>query len=603
MGNRPRHKLLPLCLLTFGLFAQGASAQKIHVIHIGDDGSRGGVEVYRTAGIDTVADPSERISTPSLDTMAAAGVRFDNFVVYGNCSPTRAAFFGYGEIRRAENLYGRVVGANGDSPIEVDPYSTGNLVRNYKALGFTTSYVGKLHLEGDFSPTDGDIETFIAAMGIDHSPAIIAANPSITYGMLGTHANASKCYGHNYWHGYDRDGTLTLYGDGAAGTSGYTNRVISDAVQARIAWIQANDPTGDHVIFAGWAAPHAPWDSAGPLGDLCDYDGDTLSDDNRDDRVPGTSLPINSAKDLVYREAAEYMDTEVGIINSMLHLGPGGSSDLAVFFFDNGAPGAGMSSECDDSEGIKGTPFPCGTQVPLIVVGDVIQNIGVVDELMHITDLPKTLIDLAGGNYTGQLDGRSFADCIDGTMTPAACNIERNVVCYEEWDPLGGTTNNSIMRVPKLGDLPGEWNRHERACVTRSCHPTKQYLLRRVYDVDHASDITEFCEQFYVMDTSDDYLPLLEGARAETTGSYVTLPNACTSGINGGALQAIDFVSPAIDPAEECALNLLSNELDHMSDLDGAHPPPTQLPGLAPVIRIALAALLIGLGFRAQKRT
>ncbi|MGB0972918.1 MAG: hypothetical protein ACPGVG_18465, partial [Mycobacterium sp.] len=223
-----------------------------------------------------------------------------------------------------------------------------------------------------------------------------------------------------------------------------------------------------------------------------------------------------------------------------------------------------------DSEGMKNSVFPCATDSGLVMQGDAIASAGVVDELMHIIDLPKTIIDLAGGNYLGQPDGVSFADCVDGTMTPANCNIEREVSCTDIFTAQGGS-NGDLQRPPNASDAADVWTRWERECKTASYHATETYMIRRVMDVGldgaGALVITEYCEEFYVMHGTGDMLPAADAPRAFTGGGS----SRChSSGVaNGGSLVPGDFST--ITATEAAALPRLQWNLDRMLFEDGAY--------------------------------
>jgi hypothetical protein len=465
-----------------------------------------------------------------------------------------------GSPRRPYNLTSHNTGPNNDTSVTIDHDHPYNLVPQLKAAGYSVGLVGKFHLTSEVD-LDNNPHDYLMEMGFDWFDAIIPGNPSQDLGQTHQHTS-NNCFGHNHWWGVGEGGAKTLYGDGSGGSSGYTNLVIKDSVVAKIGTIDS--ASEKWVLFVGWSAPHGPWD-AGLAANTCDYDDDGTPEAARNDRPPGSAATNDIA---VYNDAFEKMDEYIGDVNATLDLAAGGDADTSVFFFDNGAPSAGATTECYNSRGMKGTPYPCGTEPGLLVQGGASPQNGIVTSLLTVPDISATLVDLAGGTYRGRPDGISFADCIDGTTAPGSCPELRDVACSTQWAPMGGNTDGTIARQPLAADAAGEWDDWSPGCVTRSCG-SNEYLLARAHDVD-GTDPTLFCEHLYERTSTSDYLstsPLLE-----TDGEDTGIPVTCTSGadnLNDGKIA----LSAAPSSDAECALKLLQPALDGMSHNNGAHTP------------------------------
>ena len=322
-----------------------------------------------------------------------------------------------------------------------------------------------------------------------------------------------------------------------------------------------------NVVFVGWSAPHSPWDYLNSFA-TCDYNGDMVAGDQRDDRVPGS---VVTTSEELYEEAMEYVDTQMGLINAKLDLTTGNSSDLSIFFYDNGSHLPGRSTECIDSYGSKGTPFMCGVRAPLVMHGDVVpdefadDNVSV---LMSAADIPKTIVGMLGGTYRGQTDGIDLSDCVLGLngQTPTSCTVGRDVLCTEGWAPNGGESEATTVPSGSSGIAAGEFFTSVRACYTQQCNG--DWMIKRDYDVNIGGTTTEFCEQFYEIDGADNYQASANPPRAETDGNAP----GCSGTVNGNALVADDFTSPSITTDEQCALDLLQPVLDRMREEDGVYP-------------------------------
>ena len=82
-----------------------------------------------------------RIKTPTLDRLAAEGVRLERFYAYATCSPSRAALL----LGRNPSRYD-ILGAIGQRSLQMIPKDAITLARAFKLRGYTTAISGKWHL-------------------------------------------------------------------------------------------------------------------------------------------------------------------------------------------------------------------------------------------------------------------------------------------------------------------------------------------------------------------------------------------------------------------------------------------------------------------------
>ncbi len=516
MGSGAVMRGLALLLLLLAP-AQALAASEGIVLVIGDDISRGSIGVYR---VGNVVDffTGHAPDTPNLDTMAAAGVRFDHFRSNSSCTKSRAEIMAYGAMTEPTNTYGAAkqpTAAITDTII--NPYAN-NLVRQLKALDFTTSFYCKEHLFHDADADPSVSGTFTAALGWDRAPVTLIGNPG-NDPVIGNGPELPEDWtadkGHTLWHKVTLDGTKTFE----------TEYVTKACVDAAVDQIDTDAATGEGKFFYMVSVPaaHSPWDGT--------------------DRPPGDVT--SSGADEVYLSQIEDLDTRMASIRTAM---AAFDTYTTIFMADNGIPVAiaslaGVPEECDRSLGAKNTPYPCGTYVPFIVEGTNIAAGEVMTQQYRISDLPATLIDLAGGTIASS-PGKSFADCMTGTggWTTANC-WERACVVLPEFGPIGGATDGTLKRLPLTTDADTEWTNFEIAgnCEIGTAHG----VLHRIYNPGTTTSgfMDEFCEIYAVIDDTDRYQRYTDTL---ANGGF-RRANTCDEGVDGGAIDAADFLTAQTD--------------------------------------------------------
>ncbi|KAM3967360.1 arylsulfatase B-like [Aphomia sociella] len=98
---------------------------------------------------------------------------------------------------------------------------------------------------------------------------------------------------------------------------------------------------------------------------------------------------------------------------------------IIIFISDNGAPTIGISQNFGSNlpfRGIKGTPWEGATRTTAVLWHSSISP-KIHDSLFHVTDWLPTLINAAGGNISGDIDGIDQWDTINHDEKPKRFNI------------------------------------------------------------------------------------------------------------------------------------------------------------------------------------
>lgn len=409
------------------------------------------------------------IETPTLDSLADAGVRLTNFYTAPTCSPTRSMLFtgvdnhqvGLGNMREVltEDQKGRP-GYEGHLN-----FSAKVLSETLQENGYETLMVGKWHLgrSEELSPAGRGFDKSFAMMQggashFDDQRAIIGVDPRAIY----------------------RDnGKLIDLPEGFFSSDFYVDRMIQ--------YLEEADKNKPFFAFVSFTAPH--WPLQAPVDYIKKYEGrydvgyeaiqkkrhnrmvelgivdeSIMPNNSTIDDLPGwgelseTERKLEAKKMEIYAAMVDNMDHNIGRL--MSHLEKTGELDntVVIFMSDNGAEGNDPSllptnkewieSEYDNSyenmglpnsyiwqspqwAQVSSTPFPMwksfmsqgGLLVPAIVKIPGITEAGTInDEFLHVKDIMPTLLDLAGidvdlldkdGKYA-DIQGFSFLDSIKG---------------------------------------------------------------------------------------------------------------------------------------------------------------------------------------------
>jgi len=340
--------------------------------------------------------------TPTIDSLAAEGVLFNNAYAYSVCSPTRGALMTgrYGRRTGAANV---IPWTNSWFELSLDEVTLPEMLAESPWYAYANTAVGKWHLGSFAAPSASEhpiLSGFDAHAG---SPGNLDVNtiPGTT----------------DYYHWQKLiDGAITTSDTYA--TTDTTDDAIAHIAQLPEPWF----------AYVAYNAPHSPWHV--PPADLHGFVG----------------LNDNSANDLKYDAAVEALDTEMGRLLASL------SADMrarttVIFLADNGTPTAVITAPFDLTRG-KNTPYEGGIHVPMIISGPLVSQPGTTtDALVHAVDVYPTVAHIAGvrlGDMTKPdlldvegpiaFDGQSLVRWLDDPSQPSV----REALYMEQIAPNGG---------------------------------------------------------------------------------------------------------------------------------------------------------------------
>lgn len=251
------------------------------------------------------------IATPSLDRMAAAGVRLDRNYAYPICSPTRAALL-TGHSPLEYGIDGPTADNNG-LPLDVKL-----MPQYFKDLGYQTFMVGKWHLG------IGNTDYWPISRGFDYH-----------YGFLGGWVDF---YTHVYNGGLDwqRNGKSVREAGHA------TDLLTADAIRV----MQSRDRSKPFFLYLTYNAPHSPLQH-------------TPSNS-------GLNAKAKAGDRAVYAEMLTQADAGIGrVLAAIKELGIQNDT-LVVFSSDNGGP-MQLGAANGPLRAGKGSGYEGGMRVPGLV--------------------------------------------------------------------------------------------------------------------------------------------------------------------------------------------------------------------------------------------
>jgi arylsulfatase A-like enzyme len=359
-------RLLSLVAACLPLGSLAAQTPPNLLIVVADDLGRESVGCYGGANA---------VATPTIDTLAANGVRFDRAYATPVCAPTRAAL----QTGRYGFRTGIWTGIGAQSPgLSLDETT---LPEALAVTPYARALIGKWNLGmqlGDQTPNLAGWPHFAGALD----------------------AFVSDYYS---WPRVE---------DGVASTS--TTYVTTAQVDDALAWI--GQQTQPWTLMLCFNAPHAPFQEP-PLGlhtqDLTGLDPAT-------DPRP------------FYRAMVEAMDSELGRL--LAGLGAAQADTNIVLLSDNGMAREVLDPGIDPNRA-KGSLYEEGICVPMIIAGPAVTNPGrTCSELVSVVDLFPTALELCGTSVaaavpTGTvIDGVSLLPLLQGVAGPVRPWVYTGVV-------------------------------------------------------------------------------------------------------------------------------------------------------------------------------
>jgi len=430
------------CLIFILLVIAGIShAQQPNIIFIlADDLGYGDLGVFWQNG-----RTGNRIRTPELDAMAAAGTRLNqHYAPAPVCAPSRASLIsgmtqGHANIR--DNQF--------DKDIE-DNYNFANTLRT---SGYYTALVGKYGLQGTgANPTQWP--AYPTKRGFDYF-----------YGYV-RHADGHQHYPAHTWPlgtGVDAQSPKEVWENNIEVSAGlskcYTGDLFTAKAKQIIAARTANNPAQPFFLFLSYDTPHGAFQLPtvaypagkgataglqwlGTSGSMINTATGTI-DNYRDPLYTGLGIG-----DVYERQATivTRMDHQVGdILQTLTDLGIANKT-LVFFTSDNGPSnepyltGANYTPVLFQSygpfEGQKRDVFEGGVREPTLAWGPtrILAN-RTSNQLSQLHDWMATFLDFAGVQRPARIDGVSLVPTLTGS------GIQQQGIAYVEYDVTGTMPN------------------------------------------------------------------------------------------------------------------------------------------------------------------
>ena len=284
------------------------------------------------------------INTPSIDSLAAEGIRLNRMYAYPACTQTRAALLSGQRMRTMGLVEPLPPWTEAGLPLDVD-----TLAELLQAENYATWKVGKWHLGHHY------VEQFPNQRGYDHF-----------YGFLSGEVNY---FTHVFQSALDwqRNGEVAI-------EEGYVTDLLTDEAVRLL-----NEHPTDKPFFLdlSYSAPHTPLQA--PEEAMAEYAH--IEDYNRQ------------------RYAAMLTEMDLGIakVIDAIKQRPDADRTLVIFLSDNGGSNDFGASNYP-LKGVKTSQYEGGIRVPAIAWWPGTLDTGIRDQIISVHDLYPTLLSLAGSD-------------------------------------------------------------------------------------------------------------------------------------------------------------------------------------------------------------
>ena len=336
------------------------------------------------------ANGGSSYKTPSIDSMAQQGMRFENAHVMPLCTPTRLSmmtgkynfrnYLGFGLIRPDEVTFGHLL----------------------TDAGYNTCISGKWQLYS-YNPPDQHPEERSSGQKIEDAgfDEFCVWHPHHTEEKGSRYKNPVI-----YENGEFRTDTKDKYGEDI-----FCDYII-DFLERK------KDDEKPFFVYWPMAATHKPHE---PTPDSPEWDSFDPPSNRSIGAKTWADLEDGSWEDdpKFYRDMVEYHDKVIGRLLSYLENQGLQEDTLVVYLGDNGSPAdvCSMMHQHNEICGGKGKTSDRGTHVPLIcLMPGTIPSNTVQTDLIEATDFLPTIFEAAGLNFPEGyiIDGRSFYPQLKG---------------------------------------------------------------------------------------------------------------------------------------------------------------------------------------------
>ncbi|KAM3671845.1 arylsulfatase J [Ammospiza maritima maritima] len=347
--------------------AAGASRSQPHIIFILADDQ----------GFRDVGYHGSEIRTPTLDKLAAEGVKLENYYVQPMCTPSRSQLI-TGKYQIHTGLQHSIIRPTQPNCLPLDNVT---LPQKLKEAGYSTHMVGKWHLgfyRRECMPTQRGFDSFFGSLlgSGDYYTHFKCDSPGICGYDLYENNNAA----------WDHDNGI------------YSTQMYTQKVQQILA---SHNPRKPIFLYIAYQAVHSPLQAPG--------------------RYFEHYRSINNINRRRYAAMLACLDEAINNVTLALRKYGYYENSIIIYSSDNGGqPMAGGSNW--PLRGSKGTYWEGGIRAVGFVHSPLLKNKGsVCKELVHITDWFPTLITLAEGQIDEdiQLDGYDVWETIsEGRRSP-----------------------------------------------------------------------------------------------------------------------------------------------------------------------------------------
>lgn len=403
------------------------------------------------------------IPTPSLDALAARGVKFSRAYVGQSCQPTRASLVTGGYQQRIGN---ELVGNNyylptqGFAPQGVPegvPGETVTIWERMRSQGYTTGAIGKWHL--------GQTDAYTDAMG-----NAVPSNRPQAQGIddfFGIWHGSRSYFGGLNPNNPDYETQALRQASATSDTiveADYNGQYMTDVFgDYAVDFIERNHSAGaPFFLYQSFTAPHTPLQAT--ASDLAFIDS--------------LGVPEFTGTRRTYAAMQYALDRNVGKMLAALEdpNGDGDTSDsianntLVLFVNDNGGADAQSSSPNGADNGVlrrgKGSSWEGGIRVPMIISGAGVSEAvegTTYDKPVHGVDILPTAFAAGGGSFgpaDTRIDGVNLLPFINGTDSSSPhdviVNRHRNQFAVIKGDWKLTWSGNSPAVNPQLYNLAAD---------------------------------------------------------------------------------------------------------------------------------------------------
>lgn len=357
--NMRTHLLIATLFMSLGSTISNAAERPNFVVIMADDLGYGDLSCY-----------GGWIQTPTIDRIAAEGVRFTDFHSNGAvCSPTRAALM-TGRYQQRAGIPGVVYADPNrgwrERGLQVSETTFAEVL---SGAGYQTAMFGKWHV--GYLPEYNPVQH-----GFDVFKGYVSGNVDFF-----THVDQAGFQ--DWWQNNQ-----------LKDEPGYVTHLIN---QHSVDFINNCDPEQPFCLYVAHEAPHYPYQ--GP--------------NDKAQRWPGkVTRPKQNQQQIktAYRQMVEEMDTGIGQILEAVRRRKIERETIVFFFSDNGGTKNGSNGVL---RGHKGQLFEGGQRVPAVVSWPGHLPSGWVCDQTAITmDIMPTLLDFAELEHRPALDGVSLKSLI-----------------------------------------------------------------------------------------------------------------------------------------------------------------------------------------------